>query len=145
MKDAETNRLIDKLMALYLTKGVQPSELADAIFEESYVNMISQKTNGLIEVTLSFHEKCEETFKYHVHSMKYVYNLDCFLIQIEESIDSNNFKLVWSRDSSAQIIIRDIQNRLLDIGYTKDAIEIILKTLPKNSICIKNLKLQLVS
>lgn len=51
--------LVDELTALYVTPGVQPGDLADNIFEDSYVESVSRKTTtgAIFEITF---EKLDE-------------------------------------------------------------------------------------
>ena len=145
MKDAYFIQLIDKLTAIYLMQGVQPSELADAIFENPYTSMNLSKNINFIEVVLSFKELCDITHNEHTRRIKYVYNHDKFLIKILEALDSQPFKVSWDRDLVIKSIIVDITSRLKEIGCSSKQIEKILSTLPKQSQIREEPKLSLVS
>lgn len=130
MKDSYLIQLIDKLTAIYLMQGIQPSELADAIFDEPYTNMISKKHSDFIEVVLSFKERCDVTNKVHIRSIKYIYSFDRYLLQTSESIDSKAFKITWDRENSIKNIISEIKLRLTSNGFNSKEIEKFLSTLP---------------
>ncbi|MBY3623908.1 hypothetical protein HGO21_30790 [Acinetobacter sp. CUI P1] len=144
MKDLYLSQLIDKLTAIYLMQGIQPSELADAIFDEPYTSIVSNKYIDSIEVILTFKEYCDITNKEHTRSIKYLYNFDRYLIQISESLDSKTFKITWDRENTLNTIINDIKQRLSLIGYNTIQIEKFLTTLPsppKNKSLSKKLSL----
>lgn len=145
MKDAYLIQLIDKLTAIYLMRGVQPSELADAIFEDPYTSMNLVRKINFIEAVLSFKELCDTTQHEHTRRIKYIYNRDRFLIQILEAMDSQPFKISWDKEQVINSIIIDIKNRLKQIGYSSKKIDQILSTLPSQSQINKNPTLSLVS
>ena len=145
MKDAYFIQLIDKLTAIYLMQGVQPSELADAIFENPYTSMNLIKNINFIEVVLSFKELCDTTHREHTRRIKYIYNHDKFLIKTLEATDSQPFKTSWDREQAIDSIIIDMKNRLKDIGYSSKQIEKVLATLPNRSQIREKSKLSLVS
>jgi len=146
MKDSYLIQLIDKLTAIYLMQGIQPSELADAIFDEPYTNMTSKKHFDFIEVILSFKERCDVTNKEHTRNIKYIYNFDRYLLQTSESIDSKAFKITWDRENSIKGVISQIKQRLTSNGFNSKEIEKFLSTLPAAPHKLNvNTKLSLVS
>ena len=145
MKDAYFIQLIDKLTAIYLMQGVQPSELADAIFEDPYTSMSLIKNINFIEVVLSFRELCDITHREHTRRIKYIYNHDKFLIKTLEAMDSQPFRVSWDREQVINSINVNIKNRLKDIGCSSKQIEKILTTLPNQSQIREKPKLSLVS
>lgn len=145
MKDQYLIQLIDKITAIYLMQGVQPSELADAIFDEPYTDMILTKNTNSIEVILSFKELCDITHKEHIRRIKYIYNPDKYLIQTLESTDSKSFKISWDREQAINCILDDIKNRLKEIGCNSKEMRKILSTLPPLQKLSATSKLSLVS
>ena len=143
MTNLTLTEITDSLANLYIFKGIQPSELADSIFEESYVNMISEKKLNLIEVILTFNEKCEITDKLYIHHMKYTYDKQSFLIKIEEAVNSKNFKTVWDRVSLINSSLDTLSQTLKNSEYTYNQIQQIMNTIPKNfySTRCQNLKI----
>lgn len=145
MKDAYFIQLIDKLTAIYLMQGVQPSELADAIFEDPYTSMSLNKNLNSIEVTLSFREFCDITHNEHIRRIRYIYNQDKYLIQTLEAIDSKPFKISWDREQAINLAIEEIKDRLKQIGCSSKQIEKIISTLPEKPKSSRQSKLSLVS
>ena len=145
MKDAYFIQLVDKLTAIYLMQGVQPSELADAIFEDPYTGMNLIKNVNSIEVVLSFKELCDVSHHEYTRKIKYIYNHDKYLFQILEAVDSKPFKVSWDRELVVNTIISDIKNRLKDIGCSAIQIKKILSTLPTLPQSGKACALSLVS
>lgn len=145
MNTPELERIINKLIGIYLTKGVQPSELADAIFEESYLYMTSIKNENFIEFIISYTEKCDVTNKDHIRNIKYIYNHDQFVMKIEEAVDSKKFRTIWDRSKVIHSLVEEIKNCLELNGYCKHQISKILNTIPQNLRDEISLKLKLVA
>ena len=145
MNDLYLIQLIDKLTAIYLMQGVQPSELADAIFDDPYTNMSLIKNMNYIEVVLSFKEQCDQTHNEHIRRVKYLYNHDRYLVQTSEAIDSQEFKISWDREKTISRIVSDIEKRLKEIGYSSKEMKKILSTLPTPPQLTNISKLSLVS
>lgn len=145
MKDAYFIQLVDKLTAIYLMQGVQPSELADAIFEEPYTSMSLIKNVNFIEAVLSFKEICDTSHREYTRKIKYIYTYDKYLIQILEAVDSKPFKISWDREQVVSTIISDIKNRLKEIGFNAMQIKKLLSTLPNPPRLKRNSNLSLVS
>lgn len=145
MNDLYLIQLIDKLTAIYLMQGVQPSELADAIFDDPYTNMSLIKNMNYIEVVLSFKEQCDQTHNEHIRRVKYLYNHDRYLVQTSEAIDSKEFKVSWDREKTISRIVSDIEKRLKEIGYSSKEMKKILSTLPTPPQLTNISKLSLVS
>lgn len=145
MTDLALNPIIDSLSNLFIFKGIQPSELADSIFEDSYVNMISEKKMDRIEVTLTFNEKCEITGKIYTHHMKYIYDDHKFLIKIQEAVNSKQFKTVWDRVSLIKSSINNLSKTLKNSDYSDNQIQKILNTIPKDFNLRNNNALKIAS
>lgn len=122
--------ITDSLINLYMFKGIQPSELADSIFEDCYLGMTTKKSANNIEVVISFTEVCEITSKMFTHHMKYVYNKESFLLKIEEAINSKGYKSVWDRNSLVKYKIEALSEKLKESAYKEAQIKEILKTIP---------------
>ncbi|EPT8467941.1 hypothetical protein VXR09_05280 [Acinetobacter baumannii] len=122
--------ITDSLINLYMFKGIQPSELADSIFEDCYLGMTTKKSANNIEVVISFTEVCEITSKMFTHHMKYVYNKESFLLKIEEAINSKGYKPVWDRASLVKYKIEALSEKLKESAYKEAQIKEILNTIP---------------
>ncbi|MFV5360797.1 hypothetical protein [Acinetobacter pittii] len=122
--------ITDSLINLYMFKGIQPSELADSIFEDCYLGMTTKKSADNIEVVISFTEACEITGKMYTHHMKYIYNKECFLLKIEEAINSKGYKSIWDRTSLVKYKIEALSEKLKELAYKEAQIKEILNTIP---------------
>ncbi|ENV01920.1 MULTISPECIES: hypothetical protein [Acinetobacter] len=122
--------ITDSLINLYMFKGIQPSELADSIFEDCYLGMTTKKSADNIEVVISFTEACEITSKMYTHHMKYIYNKECFLLKIEEAINSKGYKSIWDRASLVKYKIEALSEKLKELAYKEAQIKEILNTIP---------------
>lgn len=122
-----TEKLIDNkiesIINLTITKGVQPEELAENIWNKNYINLNLYKENNFIVCSLKFLDEGIEV------NMKYIYNSDKYLIRIEEIVNGN-LSILWDKDIKLQILIDDL-NELLFNEYSKEKAEKILNTLPE--------------
>ncbi|NFG24863.1 hypothetical protein FDF11_13465 [Clostridium botulinum] len=114
---------IKKIINIAITKGVQPEELVENIWSTPYktINMI--RDDYSISCCLTFLEDKKEV------TMKYVYDLDKTLIRIEEIVN-NKILILWDKEIKLKELLDDL-SELLSINYTKNKIEKILSTLPK--------------
>lgn len=121
-----TEKLIDNkiesIINLTITKGVQPEELAENIWNKNYISLNLYKENNFIVCSLKFLDEGIEV------NMKYIYNSDKYLIRIEEIVNGN-LSILWDKDIKLQILIDDL-NELLFNKYSKEKVEEILNTLP---------------
>ncbi|MCL1124219.1 hypothetical protein [Shewanella surugensis] len=112
------NELKAKLVATYLSKGVQPSDLSDALFEKGYVDSSIKRTDDSVLVTLSFIDDFD-TIKKAKHTMRYTYDLNRYLQKIEQKIKGRSFKVQFCREEAINSILRD----LLAAGCSLSALE----------------------
>ena len=119
---------INDLINLMLTDGVQPSDLADNIFFESYVQIRYEKINGEIIGELVFKEKTED--KELETTLRYFYGINKKIIRIEEEI-SDLKRIIWDRDYEEARMINDIVSMMMDC-YLPDQIEKFTNTLPED-------------
>jgi hypothetical protein len=123
------NQIADKLASLYLFKGIQPSEISDAIFEKQFSTITINKTEYEIILVANFVESDEITNQEYKHQIKYIYCKNKYLKRIEQKVGNRNFKLQWSREDEVSSLINQF------IGHVKNNIssiqlEKILATLP---------------
>lgn len=121
--------LLDKVVTLHLTKGVQPSEIADAIFEKNYTDIGLSKSDELAVMTVSFIE--DDDFHPILHTMKYTYTLDQCLIKIEQKIGTGNFKIQWDRFDNFDNLIKDLSLELSKLNHMI-CVNSFIKSLPDN-------------
>lgn len=113
---------LDHLITLMMTLGVQPSELADNIFLESYSQLNFYKKNSYIIADISFEENNSLT------TLRYFYNQNKELFKIEE-LSFNGTILQWDRDIDKLELLNKILN-LLKNNYSTSEINYFISTLP---------------
>lgn len=138
LKDA-----LDELTALHLFNGVQPSDLADAMYESPYLEFKTSKDDEHLTVELSFIDECEETV--NIVKMKYVYSLDRKLQRIDQKIGSKKFAEQWCRKTSTNAAIAKIELALRKMKFNDEKISTIMSTLPNSASSLIRAKLSLVA
>lgn len=121
--------LLDKILTTHLTRGVQPSEIADAVFEKNYSDVQVTKTNETVCMTVSFLE--EGDIEPIPHKMRYTYTPDKYLIRIEQKVNRKSFKVQWDREEAMCSMIDELSadmNRL----NSKEDIKSFMNSLPDN-------------
>lgn len=86
---------INKIVATTLTQGIQPSEMADAIFDNAYQDIEIKRYNGEVIMTVSFIEHVEDEIIFN--KFRYTYSLDRVLQRIEQEINGRGYRLQWDR------------------------------------------------
>lgn len=119
---------LDELINLMLTVGVQPSELADNIFNNSYDKISYKKEGDFIIGELSFNEE-QGSINYDV-ILRYFYTKDKTLIKIEEDILGEKC-LLWERAHDEDTLIKDIIN-LMRKQYTTEQVTAFVSSLPEH-------------
>jgi len=129
---------IQGLLNLHLTKGVQPSDLSNNLFDQEYVDFNIKKKNGALILDLSYMEETDELPQ--KISMRYTYNSDRYLVLIEQKIGTRKFNVQWCRISAVAIATRNVTDVLASAGISPTVIGAILETLPndlKESIVVR--------
>ncbi|MBW1616354.1 MAG: hypothetical protein JRJ49_07465 [Deltaproteobacteria bacterium] len=110
MKDhAILKEKMDKLINIMLVDGVQPSDLADNIFQKPYKKITIINKKDFFYLDLVFEEDIDD--KIVKTTLRYTYNNDKKLIRIE-LINGKTKKVEWDRDSTVTQLIREIINIL---------------------------------
>lgn len=140
------NELLDKLTAHYLYKGIQPSDLADNVFDEEYISM-SVKTNKIgVCVDLVYFNIDETTLEKVKIIRRYQYNNERFIQTIEEFSNSKlPAKTLWCREQFYKDTIANIVSELKKQKLKPHAISKILNTLPDDLKNIINHELKNVA
>ena len=133
--------LVNKLIATSITRGVQPSDLADAIFEDPYTHMDIKKNSSNIIVVLTYVDCGELGDLKTTHRMRYTYNSDRYLILIEQSINKSKYGINWDRKATIDSLFNEI-NSLVNTQEDKNYL---LSKLPCELINTSRTKLRLVS
>lgn len=126
----EVNQLVDKLASLYLFKGIQPSQIADTIFEKEYSSLSLEKNANEIVLIANFSEVDEDTNVVYAHELKYVYSEDKTLLMIEQKVGNKAAKIQWSRKAELNKLIEEFA-ALVEPVLHREEITRILSTLPQ--------------
>ena len=119
--------LTDKLIATYLAKGVQPSDIADTVFEDNYVDMSLSKKNNLLTMTFTF-EELDDEGQLVVNVMRYTYNEAKQLNRVEQKVGKSRYKVQWDRYDDLMSILSE----LLSLVPSTTARESLIETLPQD-------------
>lgn len=122
---------IDRLINIRLTKGVQPSDLANNIYLNNYEKLNFYKIEDKVIGELTFKEKIDDNFINT--TLRYIYNKQNVLLRIEEQI-YDNIRIEWDRDIIESNLINDIID-ILRSTYSNEYIESFIKTLPNDLKC----------
>lgn len=120
------NKKLDDLLNLLMVDGVQPSELADNIFLQPYVQITYKKVNGGVVGELHFEEEANK--KHGVTVLRYLYNNDKKVYRIEEEVGDLR-KILWDRDFEETNILDQILEIMREL-YNSSQIEKFISTLP---------------
>lgn len=138
LKDA-----IEGLIALHICNGVQPSDLADAMFETPYTDYKITKTSETLSVELSFLDDCD--IETNSIKMKYTYRLDKKLQRIEQKVGAKKFALQWCRNKATSEAIKIIEHALVSMGADSKKISQIMSTLPPDVRSLVRARLSLAA
>jgi len=134
--------LVDELTTLHVTRGVQPSELVDNIFEEDYVESSARKTSAGLIFELTFTESVEEESPSKV-TMRYTYDHNRHLVLVEQNVAAKRFSVQWDRARAVQERIEKLEV-LLSAKLPQAQVARILATMPKDYLALAP-RLQLVA
>lgn len=121
-------RKLDDLIVLMLTKGVQPSELADNIFLDCYVKVSYEKTAEGVIGELVFLDETAGDFDKAV--MRYHYDNERNIKRIEEE-SGGQVKTLWDRSFKETQIINEIIVALRQ-NYSPSYVDDFAATLPSH-------------
>ncbi len=110
--------LIDELTATHLTPGVQPSEIADAVFEDNYKSIESENKNGIVQMAVTFLDHDNEGATSVI--MRYTYNPGRVLMRVEQKVGKRPFKTQWDREQAIDSLLTKISNNLSKINSVVD-------------------------
>lgn len=134
--------LVDELTTLHITRGVQPSELVDNLFEDDYVESTARKTKGGLVFELTFLELDEEGSSSKV-TMRYTYDHLRHLVLVEQKVAAKRFSIQWDRAYAVQSRLGKLE-ALLDDRLPRDKVAMILSTVPQDYLALAP-RLQLVA
>lgn len=134
--------LVDELSILHVTRGVQPSELIDNLFEDDYVESSARKTSQGIVFELTFRETDDNGSSSKV-TMRYTYELNRHLVLVEQKVAAKRFSIQWDRAQAVQERL-DRLEALLAERLSQEKIAKILSTMPQDYLALAP-RLQLVA
>ncbi|RZI25115.1 MULTISPECIES: hypothetical protein [Pseudomonas] len=134
--------LVDELTTLHVTRGVQPSELVDNLFEDEYVESSARKTSAGLIFELTFTETAEEESSSKV-TMRYTYDRNRHLVRVEQKVATKRFCVQWDRARAVQERIEKLEV-LLSGKLLHARVARILATIPKDYLALAP-RLQLVA
>lgn len=122
--------LVDELTTLHITRGVQPGDLADNIFEDSYVTSSSRKTPTGAQFEMTFQEVDEDDQVSQV-TMRYTYDQARYLLLVEQKISGKRFVVQWDRAACIKGKVDQLEG-LLSAELPKERVSSILATIPSD-------------
>lgn len=134
--------LVDELSTLHVTRGVQPSELIDNLFEDDYVESSARKNSQGIVFELSFLEPDDNGLPSKV-GMRYTYDWSRNLVLVEQKVAAKRFSIQWDRAYAVQERLGKIE-ALLGDELPREKVAAILSTIPKDYLVLAP-RLQLVA
>lgn len=134
--------LVDELSTLHVTRGVQPSELIDNLFEKDYVESSARKTSQGLVFELTFQEADDDGSSSKV-TMRYTYDLSRNLVLVEQKVAAKRFSIQWDRARAVQERLGKLE-ALLAERLPLEKVGTILSTMPEDYLKLAP-RLQLVA
>lgn len=134
--------LVDELSTLHVTRGVQPSELVDNLFEKDYVESSARKTSQGLVFELTFQEADDEGSSSKV-TMRYTYDLSRYLVLVEQKVAAKRFSIQWDRARAVQERLGRLE-ALLAERLALEKVGDILSTMPQDYLKLAP-RLQLIA
>lgn len=134
--------LVDELSTLHVTRGVQPSELIDNLFEDDYVESSARKTSQGLVFELTFLEADDDGSSSKV-TMRYTYDLSRHLVLVEQKVAAKRFTIQWDRTRAVRERLDKLE-ALLSNRVPQESVAAILSTMPQDYLAIAP-RLQLVA
>ncbi|MHC2146423.1 hypothetical protein [Pseudomonas sp. 210_17 TE3656] len=134
--------LVDELSTLHVTRGVQPSELIDNLFEKDYVESSARKTSQGLVFELTFQEADDDGSSSKV-TMRYTYDLSRHLVLVEQKVAAKRFSIQWDRARAVQERLGKLE-ALLAERLPLEKVGTILSTMPQDYLKLAP-RLQLVA
>lgn len=126
--------LVDELSTLHVTRGVQPSELIDNLFDEDYVESSARKTPQGLVFELTFQEADDDGSPSKV-TMRYTYDLSRHLVLVEQKVAAKRFAIQWDRTRAVQERLAKLE-ALLSNRLPQESVAAILSTMPQDYLAI---------
>ena len=134
--------LVDELSTLHVTRGVQPSDLIDNLFEDDYVESSARKTSRGLVFNLTFFE-ADDYGSLSKVSMRYTYDSNRHLVLVEQKVAAKRFNIQWDRAQAVQERLGKLEV-LLAKQLPREKIAAILATMPQDYLALAP-RLQLIA
>ncbi|MNZ94486.1 hypothetical protein D3C78_1135970 [compost metagenome] len=134
--------LVDELSTLHVTRGVQPSELIDNLFEDDYVESSARKTSQGLVFELTFLEADDDGSSSKV-TMRYTYDRSRHLVLVEQKVAAKRFSIQWDRARAVQERLGRLEALLAD-QLPREKVAAILSSMPQDYLALAP-RLQLVA
>ncbi|WP_308724894.1 hypothetical protein [Metapseudomonas otitidis] len=134
--------LVDELTTLHVTRGVQPSDLIDNLFEDAYVESAARRISSGMIFEITFLEADEEGGSSKV-TMRYTYDRNRHLVLVEQKISAKKFSIQWDRSQAIQERIGKLEALLVE-KLPQEKVARILSTMPREFLALAP-RLQLVA
>ena len=126
--------LVDELSTLHVTRGVQPSELSDNLFEDDYVESSARKTSQGLVFELVFSEQDEDGSSSKV-TMRYTYDRSRYLVLVEQKMTAKRFSTQWDRTHAVLERLGKLEALLAD-QLPREKVAAILSTMPQDYLAL---------
>lgn len=125
--------LVDELTTLHISRGVQPSDLIDNLFEDAYVESASRKTSNGVIFEIAFLETDENDCPVKV-AMRYTYDSSRNLVLIEQKV-AKKYAIQWDRAASIRQRVERLE-AMLATSLPPEKVKGILSTIPDDFMAI---------
>ncbi|TKJ63028.1 hypothetical protein PspCFBP13506_11630 [Pseudomonas sp. CFBP13506] len=125
--------LVDELTTLHISRGVQPSDLVDNLFEDAYVESASRKTSNGVVFEITFLETDENDCPVKV-AMRYTYDSSRNLVLIEQKV-AKKYAIQWDRAASIRQRVERLE-AMLATSLPQEKVAAILSTIPNDFVAI---------
>lgn len=125
--------LVDELTTLHISRGVQPSDLIDNLFEDAYVESASRKTSNGVIFEITFLETDENDCPVKV-AMRYTYDSSRNLVLIEQKV-AKKYAIQWDRAASIRQRVERLE-AMLATSLPQEKVTAILSTIPDDVVAI---------
>ncbi|MCD6678676.1 hypothetical protein FLL77_00630 [Vibrio cholerae] len=126
MLSKKAKALTDKLIATYLSQGIRPSDIADTIFEDNYLDLNISKKNKQLIMTFTF-EEFDDVDQQILNSMRYTYDEQQLLVRVEQKIGRGRYTVQWDRHEDLTNILKELLS-LVPAGASRERV---ISTLPQ--------------
>ncbi len=126
MLSKKAKALTDKLIATYLSQGIRPSDIADTIFEDNYLDLNISKKNKQLIMTFTF-EEFDDVDQKILNNMRYTYDEQQLLVRVEQKIGRGRYTVQWDRHEDLTNILKELLS-LVPAGASRERV---ISTLPQ--------------